>query len=125
MLTVDQYLDQAARNSGAKSDRQLATLIGVNSSMISQIRTKRAWPSDATMVKIARLAEVDEEEAVIALNIWRNSDSVAASVYSHIMDKLKQAALLIVGIVVLGGIYFYDAAPASADVAWYASDYIL
>ena len=73
MLTVDEYLDKAAHNLGVKSDSQLAKHLGVNRSMISQIRTKRAWPSDATMIKIAHLADEDEEEALLSLNIWRNS----------------------------------------------------
>lgn len=125
MLTIDDYLDRAKHNHNLKSDRRLGDMIGVKGSYISHFRTKRAWPSDAVMMKIAELAEEDEQEALLNLNIWRNSDTIAASIYTQIMDKLKSAALLAVGIVVLGGIYFYDAAPASAEVAWYASDYIL
>lgn len=125
MLTIDDYIDQAKDNQKLKSDRQLGEKIGVKGSYISHFRTKRTWPSDETMIKIADLAGLDQQEALLNLNIWRTSNSVAAHVYAEIMDKFKSAAMLVIGIVVLGGIYFYDAAPASAEVAWYASDYIL
>lgn len=94
MHTIDDYLDAAINNSKLRSDRALSFALGLGPSAVSQFRTKRSWPSDAVMIKIADLANEDKTEALLSLNIWRNSDTAAAPLYSRLMDKLKAAAML-------------------------------
>lgn len=75
MRSIDEYLDAAKLRNNVPSDAQLSTLVGVRQSVISCMRTRRSWPSDATMVRIAELAGVDPHEGLVDLSIWRNGDN--------------------------------------------------
>ena len=110
MRTIDEYLDAAVINLKLRSDRALSVQLGLSPGSVNHFRMKKAWPSDATMIKIATLADEDPEEALLNLNIWRNTDSAAGSMYSRLLDKLKFAAMLCIamafitaGIVALPG----------------------
>ena len=110
MRTIDEYLDAAVINLKLRSDRALSVQLGLSPGSVNHFRMKKAWPSDATMIKIATLADEDPEEALLNLNIWRNTDSAAGSMSSRLLDKLKFAAMLCIamafitaGIVALPG----------------------
>lgn len=126
MKTIDTYLDQAKDNQKLRSDRALSVALGLNTSAVNQFRTKRAWPSDATMIKIATFAAEDETEALLNLNIWRNIDTNAAPIYSRLLDKLKVAAMLCIasGFIALSvaSLPGYETVDL---VAWGADQYIL
>jgi hypothetical protein len=94
MLTIDDYIDTAIDKQKLRSDRALSVKLGLSPTSVCHFRTKKAWPSDGTMIKLATLAELDQTEALLVLNIWRNMDSAAAPLYSRILDKLKVAAML-------------------------------
>lgn len=115
MLTIDHYLDTAVDNLKLRSDRALSVKLGLSPGSVCHFRTKKAWPSDATMIKIARLAELDETEALLSLNIWRNFDSDAAPLYSRLMDKLKAAALLGIALFFVIATISGTSTPARAD----------
>ena len=115
MPTIDEYLDNAKDNQKLKSDRQLGALIGIKGSHVSAFRTKKAWPSDATMIRIAELAGEDQQEALLNLNIWRNLDSPVGPVYSRLMDKLKAAALLGIALFFAFATISGMSSPARAD----------
>jgi hypothetical protein len=122
MQTIDEYLDAAIINLKLRSDRALSVELGLSPGSVNHFRTKKAWPSDATMIKIAKLADLDETEALLNLNIWRNFDSDAAPLYSRLMDKLKAAAMLCLAV---GFIASSLAALPVHHVASVAGDYIL
>lgn len=86
MLTVDDYVDIAKRLRNLKSDNALAKQMGLTSPTVSGWRNKRAWPTDATMVKLAHLAKMDPKQALVHLNIWR-TDGEANQLYREIMDS--------------------------------------
>lgn len=92
MITVDEYLDRAKRHTGTQSDRQLSIFLGVVPGTISQIRTKRTWPSDDLMLKIADAANMDAEQALIDLNIWRN-EGPARAIYERLARAMTAACL--------------------------------
>lgn len=122
MLTIDDYIDKAVDNQKLRSDRALGVKLGMSPASVCHFRTKKAWPSDATMIKIAKLADLDETEALLNLNIWRNFDSDAAPLYSRLMDKLKAAAMLCLAV---GFIASSLAALPVHHVASVAGHYIL
>jgi transcriptional regulator with XRE-family HTH domain len=93
MPTVDDYLDRAKDAAGINSDRALSQALGVSHGSVSQIRTKRAWPSDELMIRLADLAGMDRGQALLDLNIWR-SDGVARSIYKR-LARAVAAALLV------------------------------
>lgn len=73
MRTFDNYLSEARRKQNASSNNQLAKILGISSNYISQLSQGKCLPSDETMIKIAELAEMDAEAALIDLAIWRSS----------------------------------------------------
>lgn len=126
MLSIDEYLDKAKHTQKLKSDRQLSAALGVKGSYITFYRTKRSWPSDALMIKIAELANEDPQEALLNLNIWRNADSAAASMYSNLLDKLKIAAMLcLAGGFIVFSLSDLPAYSVAGSVASVAGHYIL
>ena len=93
MFTIDDYLDLACKRQGTTSRRALAPLLGVNPSAISLYSTRRAWPADATMIRLANLAGLDSAQALMDLNLWRNDTPEVRNKYQQISDILKRAAV--------------------------------
>ncbi len=90
MRNIDTYCDEAIKHNGLKSDSELARKLGFTSPAVSNFRTKRAWPSDQVMVRLADLAGIPAEEALLELKIWRNYDTPAGKVYMRILSTIKQ-----------------------------------
>lgn len=65
------YIDEAMFRQKAKSYSELARLLGLNRAMVSFMYSEKSLPSDETMIKLAELAGMPKEEALIDLNIWR------------------------------------------------------
>ena len=100
--------------------------LGLSPGSVNHFRMKKAWPSDTTMIKIATLANMDETEALLSLNIWRNMDSAAAPLYSRLLDKLKVAAMLCIAMTFIAlSVAALPGYETGALVAWGASLYIL
>ena len=96
MRSIDDYLDAAKQRQGVSSDTKLGKLIGVSSPVMSGMRTRRNWPSDPTMVRIAELAGVDPAEALIDLSIWRNgSHGKVQLVWAELKKKLTPIAAML------------------------------
>lgn len=94
MMHLDEILDLAVKKQSLKSDRQLSQKLGYTGNPTTQWRTKRTWPSDETMIKIANLAEINPEEALLWLNIWR-SDGAARSIYEKIASRTIQGVAIL------------------------------
>ncbi|WP_298334152.1 hypothetical protein [Asticcacaulis sp.] len=96
MRSIDDYLDAAKQRNNIPSDNQLCKAIGVSSPVVSCMRTRRNWPSDATMLRIAELAGVDPAEALIDLSIWRNGDDGRVQlVWAELKKKLTPIAAML------------------------------
>jgi transcriptional regulator with XRE-family HTH domain len=109
MRTIDFYIDRAKEFSKITSNRKLGVKLGVSEGAISQFKTGRAIPSDDTMIKLAKLAHVDKDLALMELNTWRTKGE-AKETYQRILDKLGGAvAVLFVCVCMLGS------SPAKAD----------
>ena len=112
MLTIDDYCDTAKQRCRFRSDRVLSKALNVNNSSVSQWRTKRTWPADETMLRLADLAGVDPEQALLDLNAWRAASSTVRSVYERIASRI---AVAIAVIFVFVGVVFGTAGPAEAS----------
>jgi len=90
------YLEKARNNFMTEnhfttlSDREFSTALGLNPSAINQWRKRNVLPNDLTMIKIAILAGVPVEIALLELNAWRSKD-LAQVVYKNILKKLTGA----------------------------------
>jgi len=98
MKTIDDYIDLAIAKRNYKSDRQLGVALGFKSNTVNQWRTKRAWPSDEAMVRLADLCFEEKEQALLDLNIWRTQGK-AREYYKHISEQLQKMAVVFLLIV--------------------------
>ncbi len=115
MKTIDNYLDVAIKKNKLPSDRQLAKKIGINSASICAFRTKRSWPSDDTMVKIAGLADANIEQSLLDLNIWRN-DGQARTFYEQIAKVMQSSAMIFIFAVMVFAIFGKETKAEPIDV---------
>lgn len=92
--TVDDYMDAARARAGLRSDRQLAISLGIEPTSACAWRTKRAWPADHQMVRLAELAGADPDVALVDLNIWRTKSEIAREQYSSIRRQITGARLV-------------------------------
>ena len=70
-MTIDDYIDLAMSRRGFGSDRELGRALGFKGNPVNHWRTRRAWPADQTMVRLAQMAGVDPVWALVELNVWR------------------------------------------------------
>jgi len=108
MQTIDDYIDAAIEKQGLKSGNELGRQLGGSANNVSQWRTRRSWPSPRTMRRLATMAEMDPEEAVLLLSIWREEDPKTRDLFMHILKTVQGAAkhaasiLIVVGAVFMG-----------------------
>ncbi len=75
MKNFNDYTEKAIKRYGLAGQNALASEIGVNKSALSQMNTGKILPSEATMIKLAELAGLPKEEALIDLNLWRSKNN--------------------------------------------------
>jgi transcriptional regulator with XRE-family HTH domain len=110
MRSVQDYINQAQKISGAPSRNKLANLLGISTAAIAHLYSGKALPSDETMEKIAVIAGIDPELALIELNIMR-SNGKAKSAYENVLKRLNNIAVSILAFVAS---LFMIATPANA-----------
>lgn len=74
MKSFDEYTTRAINRYGLAGNNALARELGVNKSSISQMSAGKIYPAESTMIKLAELAGLPKEEALIDLNMWRSKD---------------------------------------------------
>lgn len=92
MRTLDWYLDQAKAREEIGSDRRVALAMRMDQSTVYQMRKRGILPSEPTMLKLAALAGVPAEEALLDLAMWKARDPESRSIYARIAERLKDAA---------------------------------
>ena len=98
-MTIDDYIDLAMANREFASDRELGRALGFKGNPVNHWRTKRAWPADPTMIRLAQLAGVDPVWALVELNIWRSQSTAVRNEYAallRLVEKARGAAALLV-----------------------------
>ena len=88
MRTVDFYLDEARKRGGFTSDRSMDKGLGLTPGAVCSYRIKRAWPSDETIIKLAKIAGISPEAALLDLNVWRSTGS--ATVYYQLLIEQRE-----------------------------------
>lgn len=88
--TVDWYIDRALIRSGAPSDRVLGERIGLAPNSLTNYRTKRGWPSDHVMIRLADLAGIDPDIALMDLNSWRAKEDTVRERYTRLAKMLEK-----------------------------------
>lgn len=73
MKNFSDYAKIAINRHGLRGNNALAKEIGVTSAGFSHFNTGKTLPAESTMIKLAELAGLPKEEALIDLNLWRSA----------------------------------------------------
>jgi len=82
-----ELIDTAKANTNAHSDSNLGHKLGVSRSLIHVWRKGKKLPSEELMMKLAKRANLDVEEALILRVLWASHDETK-SYYASILKKL-------------------------------------
>lgn len=74
-MNFTDYAEKAIHRYGLTGYNNLARELGLNKASVSFFRSGRALPSEETMIKLAELAGMPKEEALIDLNLWRSKNN--------------------------------------------------
>lgn len=108
--SMEDYIE-AAIFGEIKSRSDVANEIGVTSQALSMWIKGVSHPKDEHMIRLANLLRVNEETALLHLNIWRTHGK-AQLCYQKIASKLAAAAAAFLGFLLIP-----DAAFAAAQIA--------
>jgi len=86
--TIDVYIDLARELNGLSSDRRVAQALGVTPATVNAWRSKRQWPSDQAMIRLADLTQRARECALVDLNMWRARTPAVRQTYGKILGRL-------------------------------------
>lgn len=97
MFTFEEYIEKAKQNMNCKSVRELSEIIQIKPSSITEFSKGRAYPSQETMLRIARLAGIRDEQALIDFNLWKTKDKPNAyKVWKEIAKKIQFLSVILV-----------------------------
>lgn len=90
------YVSKAADRFGLRGQNAVAREIGVSSAAMSQFAQGESLPSEETILKLAELAGMPKEKALIDLNIWRSrNDPKRLHVWKNISKMIKIVCLVL------------------------------
>lgn len=89
-MDFNEYADKAIKGFGLTGYNNLARKLELNKATLSYFKRGKALPSESTMIKLAELAGVSKEKALIDLNLWRSkNDPSRHAVWQRIAATLK------------------------------------
>lgn len=111
-MQLNDYIDLAKVNNKIKSDRILSEKLGVSTNTAHMWRSGKTLPSEQQMIKLSRLAGVDETKALLDLAIWRAKDSDVADVWgklARVLEKsLDKGKVGVFALAMIGGLVAND-----------------
>jgi len=87
MIDLGDFLDLCKERTNTVTDSNFARKIDVTRSSIALYRKGASFPSDDTMVRMAKRAKLDVEECLLLLNAWR-TEGEARKVYKASLKRL-------------------------------------
>ncbi len=109
---LSDYIYKAMNEQETSSERELSKMLGKAGNFVNSLLSGRSRPSDEVMVKIAELAKVDSQKALIDLNIWRNVGTPAQSIYLRMAEMLSKTGAIAALVLCL---VTFTASPALAE----------
>ena len=92
MKNIDELLDHVKNVAGITSDRKLSERLELSINTAFEYRKRGKLPSDETMLKLAELGNIDPDDALLMLNVWRTTGE-AKKRYLHM---LKRTAIVLI-----------------------------
>lgn len=93
-MNLNEYLQLACERANLQSDRALSVRLGRSHGVVSMMRVGKMWPDDATMLRIAEVAGVDPNRALIDLNEWRAKAPEVKAQYRELARALGRAVVI-------------------------------
>jgi transcriptional regulator with XRE-family HTH domain len=90
-MFLTDYLDRARMVSGLVSDAQVSRALDISQQTVSLYRRGLAIPTPAKMVKLAQLAGVSLEVALLHRAAWQADDQVSRAVMSRLISTWMEA----------------------------------
>jgi len=87
MMSVTEYLDLCKCRTSTKTDSNLARKVDITRAAIAAYRKGSSFPSDENMLRLARRAQLDVQESLLLLNVWRSEKDVR-SAYKNILKQI-------------------------------------
>jgi len=112
-MDIDDYCELAKSRNKLKTNSALARELGLSHNSPTAWKTRRAWPSDEVMIKLAKMAGVDPMDGILDLNIWRSSGE-AISLYTRMKKAMTAALVLLVFSFFAQGLIPFETANAAA-----------
>ena len=90
-MKLTDYMDLARTHSGLGSDNRLAAALEISQASISIYRRGYSMPTPAKMVKLAKLAGIPPEVALLHRASWQADDQVSRAVMSRLIASWMEA----------------------------------
>ena len=104
MKSFCDYADKAIVRYNLTGYSNLARELNLNKATLSYFRNGKALPSEQTMIKLAELAGLPKEEALIDLNLWRSKNNPE-------LNKIWQRLAKMIGLL----FFFYLFSPSNSN----------
>lgn len=93
MRCFQDYVFEARKKQNIYSNNKLAKEIGIAGASLSVMMNNKTLPAEETLIKIADLAGIPREEALLDLSIWSAKSDDAKKTWEKIRTLLNTAAL--------------------------------
>lgn len=97
MREFQDYVFEARKKQNIYSNNKLAARIGIAGSSLSVMMNKKTLPAEETIIKLAELAEIPPEEALLDLACWKANTPKTKELW----DKLRKLVLTLSAVAVL------------------------
>lgn len=88
-------MEKAICKQNLKNQNQLAKFIGISSASMATMKSGKILPSEETLLKVAALADIPAEQALIDLNLWRSQkDPARLAAWQKISKLINKTALI-------------------------------
>lgn len=94
MRTFQDYVFEARRKQEIYSNEKLAKAIGIAGPSLSVMFNNKTLPAEETILKLAELADIPPEEALIDLQIWKAKSPEAKSVWEKLRNMVISLTLM-------------------------------
>ena len=96
-ITPKRFFEDAIALSGCRNQAALVRKLGIKSPTYTQWRKGDSLPGEKRMMQLAKLCNLDPEETLIILNLWR-CDEAARSTYEKIFQQISGTKTLLLAL---------------------------
>jgi transcriptional regulator with XRE-family HTH domain len=87
--TLADYMNAAIERQRLRSDRALAQTMNVAQQIVSRWRRGTAYPTEPQMLRLAKLAEANEEQALVLYRTWNATDDETRDTYRRLLQRFN------------------------------------